>query len=212
MAKGYRNGGWDFDDLFDPDATGDGPTVANLRTNGVALRYAALRYGTKRADVGYRQNGVDVSNLWAAKGTAVYSLPFNGRGYSAAVSALSGQTGTVGSSVSLSINSNGTWVIGGGPNFNGSPTSGTWLPAGLSAADHEVRFIISGNTGGAVNGAPNFASCSVSRGCGVRAQVRADSIEYVENSIDVQCQLRRISTGAITTTSCSLFASALGQV
>ena len=45
MAKGIRSAGWDFDDLFDPDVIGDGPSVANLRSGGAPLRYAALKYG-----------------------------------------------------------------------------------------------------------------------------------------------------------------------
>lgn len=72
MSSGYASGGTDFDDLFDPDVMGDGPTAAGYSANGALLKYAALSYGTKRADVGYSVAGVDVSNLWAAKGTAVY--------------------------------------------------------------------------------------------------------------------------------------------
>lgn len=74
MAKGFTSGGVDFDDLFDPDVIGDGPAAPFLTSGGVSLKYAALAYGTKRADVGFRNSsGVDVSNLWAAKGTAVYA-------------------------------------------------------------------------------------------------------------------------------------------
>lgn len=76
MAKGFTSDGVDFDDLFDPDVMGDGPAAVWLENNDVPLRYAALAYGTKRADVGYDDNGVDVSNLWAAKGTAVH-ITFN---------------------------------------------------------------------------------------------------------------------------------------
>jgi len=73
MAKGFLSDGVDFDDLFDPDVVGDGPSATWLTSDGVALRYARLQYGQKRADVGFYDNGVDVSNLWAAKGTAVYA-------------------------------------------------------------------------------------------------------------------------------------------
>lgn len=72
MAGLFRQGGVNFDDLFDPDIVGDGPSAPNLRAGGTPLKYAALSYGTKRANVGYRVGGSDVSNLWAAKGTAVY--------------------------------------------------------------------------------------------------------------------------------------------
>lgn len=74
MTSGYRSGGVDFDDLFDPYVTGTKPAPTGRRVDGVDLseRYAPIMYGSKRADVGYRVDGVDVSNLWAAKGTASY--------------------------------------------------------------------------------------------------------------------------------------------
>ncbi|QWP76081.1 hypothetical protein J5226_21185 [Lysobacter sp. K5869] len=73
MASGHRSGGVDFDDLFEPDVIGDGPTAGFLRrADGTPLRYAHAQYGTIRADVGRRTGGVDVARLWAAKGTASY--------------------------------------------------------------------------------------------------------------------------------------------
>jgi hypothetical protein len=213
MPTGYLDAaGVDFDDRFDPDVIGDGPQAPFLlKLDGTPMRYAALAYGVKGPDVGYQNAaGVDVSNMWAAKGTAVYSLPFNGQGYSASAQALSGQSGTIGSSVTLAINNNGTWTIGGGPNFSGSPVSGVWLPAGASVADFEVQFVVSG-TGGS-NGAPGYASCSTTRVCGVSAQVEGSSTDFVANGVGVTCRIRRISTGSATTTVCNFSASALGQV
>lgn len=93
MASGRRSRGVAFEDLFDPDIVGDGPTAAGYRSGGVLLRFAAIKYGTKRADVGYRVNDVDVSNLWAAKGTASYTLPFNGNTYTAAYNIPNGGSG-----------------------------------------------------------------------------------------------------------------------
>lgn len=74
MPSGYRSGGVDFDDLFDPYVEGQKSVATGRRVAGVDLnqRYAPISYGTKRADVGYRVGGIDVSNLWAAKGTAQY--------------------------------------------------------------------------------------------------------------------------------------------
>ena len=66
----YRSGGADFDDLFMPDVSGNGPSVPSSALRGCAARYAANYRGAKRANVGYRYNGVDVSNFWAAKGSA----------------------------------------------------------------------------------------------------------------------------------------------
>lgn len=215
MPVGYRNStGVDFDSLFDPYIQGAKPANCGFRdSSGTDLveRYAPISFGTKGPDVGFRTPaGLDVSNLWASIGTAVYTLPFNGKNYDASAQALSGQSGTIGSSVSLSINSNGTWSIGGGPNFSGSPVSGTWLPAGASVAEYEVQFVVSG-TGGS-NDAPNYVSCSATRACSVSAQVEASSTNFVANGASITCRLRRIATGAVTTTACNFSASALGQV
>lgn len=215
MPAGYRNAaGVDFDSLFDPYVQGTKPANCGLRDiAGVDLveRYAPISFGSKGPDVGFRlADGTDVSNLWAAFGTATYTLPFNGQSYDASAQALSGQTGPIGSSVSLAINNNGTWTISGGPNFSGTPVSGTWLPAGASVSDYEVQFVVSG-TGGS-NDAPSYVSCSATRACSVSAQVEASSTDFVVNGASITCRLRRIATGAVTTTVCNFSASALGQV
>lgn len=94
MATNYRNSaGTDFDDVFDPYVQGTVPPNTAYRTSdGVDLagRYAPLSYGSKAPDVNYRtSDGTDVTNLWAAKGTAIYTLGFHGHSYSA-----SGTSGT----------------------------------------------------------------------------------------------------------------------
>ena len=74
MPSGYKSGGTDFDDLFDPYVEGAKPGLTGYVAAGQDLRdrYAPISYGSKRADVGDKSGGQDVSNLWAAKGTAVY--------------------------------------------------------------------------------------------------------------------------------------------
>lgn len=139
MAAGYKSANVDFDDLFDPDIVGDGPTATDIKSGGVLLRYAALSYGTKRADVGYAINGVDVSNRWAAKGTAQYALGFNDAVY---VSTRTRAT----ASLTLNMKADGTWSIVRQQGF-GSETllaSGAWLIAGGTAADYTVKFDMKG--------------------------------------------------------------------
>lgn len=142
MAKGFTSGGVDFDDLFDPDVVGDGPSASFLTSGGVALKYAALAYGTKRADVGFRNSsGVDVSNLWAAKGTAIYKLGFDGKSYSAA--GISGPDGESFGKVKISLFTDGTWTVQRSTRQSPSWSvvdSGVWLPAGGTAADYSVKF------------------------------------------------------------------------
>ncbi|MGN6312839.1 MAG: hypothetical protein ACTHMO_03655 [Rhodanobacteraceae bacterium] len=85
MASNYFNSaGTDFDDLFDPDVIGDGPTAATFKKpDGTLLKYAAAKYGTVGANTGFMlSSGADAATLWAKKGTASYALPINGNTYS----------------------------------------------------------------------------------------------------------------------------------
>lgn len=78
MTVNYRNSaGVDFDDLFEPEQSGNGAQDGAFRkSNGAPLRYAALSYGSKIANVNYRSsNGSDVTNLWAGKGSVSYINP-----------------------------------------------------------------------------------------------------------------------------------------
>lgn len=204
MAKGFRSVTVDFDDLFDPDIMGNGPSVPNLRSGG-ALRYAAIAYGAKRPDVGYRQGNVDVSNLWAAKGTATYTLPINGQAFSAHNQSRTNSSGSAVATVTFIIDSNGTYRIlrnttGGGNNDASDPISGTWLPAGASVGEYDVQFEAA-NLGAASisNGAPSYSSCTASRSVAASVSVPAASLENVSAEVTLIIRLRR-SNGAISTT------------
>ena len=63
-----------LEELFDPDLVGDGPIAWGLQDDAaVPLRFAHIKYGSKGPDVGYfTPDDIDVSNLWAAKNSAVY--------------------------------------------------------------------------------------------------------------------------------------------
>ncbi|WP_157836428.1 hypothetical protein [Xanthomonas sp. SHU 308] len=208
MTAGYRSGGVDFDDLFDPYVQGDFARDCGMRSGGIDLsrRYAPIAFGGKRADVGYRSGGVDVSNLWAAKGTARYSLGFDGRSYQRGITALSGQTGTITASISLSLGSDGRWVVDG--TGTGSTESGSWLPPGSNAGDFEVQFGFVLSEGvvpsDVSNGADAFASLGTSRGIRFTNSTNAATGPRRESKLSVTCRLRRISTGAITTSTCAL--------
>lgn len=131
--SGFRNSAaTDTDNLFDADTVGDGPTPS-----GYPLRYAAIKYGSKGPDIGYRDaNGTDLSNYWAAKGTAVYALNVNGRSFSSN----NGQRGT--GSVNFNIYANGTFDVQDWRSTTNITVlaSGTWLPAGDSAANWTIQF------------------------------------------------------------------------
>lgn len=217
MPSGYRSGGVDFDELFDPDVMGNGPTAPGYRANGQALRYAHIQYGSKGPDVGRREGGVDISNKWARKGSAVYALGFNGKGYSATSSAPTDGTQNPTARLSLTINSNGTWQISrtvlGSIGGNGGVTleTGSWLPSGHSAGDYQVQFSGSASGGGSVNnGAATPQSCATSRTFSLEASVAAASADLIDTSISLQCTMTRVSAGTTTNSTCSFNCRALG--
>jgi len=206
MTSGFRFQGVDFDNLFDPDLMGDGPAAAGLRQQGGAqLRYAHIRYGQKRADVGFRVGGQDVSNLWAAKGTATYTLPINGQAFAAHNQSRTNSTGSAVATVTFVIESNGTYRVlqtttGGGNNTGADPITGTWLPAGATVAEYDVQFEAA-NVGAASisNGAASYAPCSASRSISASVSVPAASLDNVSAEVTLVIRLRR-SNGAVSTT------------
>lgn len=137
MATGQRFQNIPFEDLFDPDIVGDGPVAQGYRdSNGQPLRFAHIKYGQRRADVGRRIAGVgDLANLWAAKGTAQYEevrVPeFGIFGASYQGAAPNGHAGvtfwpdakgvvTYTNSPNARTFNNGQWLIKGSPqNFEG---------------------------------------------------------------------------------------------
>jgi hypothetical protein len=129
MASGYRNAaGVDIDDIYDPDIVGDGPVATGFRkSDGSLLRYAAIQYGSKAPDIGYRlANGADLSTLWAKKGSAQYVLADPGYWTLQSNTALAG--GSVYSVVgSLSMAPDGTWqVLNYTQSDPGHPQTGHW--------------------------------------------------------------------------------------
>lgn len=193
MAKGIRSGTVDFDDLFDPDVIGDGPSVPNLRSGGAPLRYAALKYGQKRADVGYRQDSVDVANFWAARGTAVYKLSFDGLRVSASNGAKTNSGGNTTATARLTLHPTGAWearriAIGGGNNSDVQAASGTWIDTGASAGEYQILFEqVSGSPVSGLGLYDFTASRSASLSCSVRSQ----SADYASLGATVKATLRR---------------------
>lgn len=141
----------EFVDLFDTDVVGDGPSADGYRKADVAYRFAALAYGIKRADIGYAVNGVDASNLWAAKGTAVYvsssAIPESLIDYQV------NSSGPVTATASFNYLRNGTTNY-----FPAVSSSGTWkTPPGATVGDDcDIRFTqMSGNAAGTLTATLN---------------------------------------------------------
>ncbi|MBD9478521.1 hypothetical protein [Pseudoxanthomonas sp. PXM02] len=210
MAKNIRSGGVDFDDLFDPDVMGDGPSATFLKSGGVPLKYAALSYGTKRADVGYRDSAdVDVSNLWAAKGTALYSLPINGQRYRVSNIVPPGQQGSA--ACRFRLTDTGEYrVIRTRTHGAALPDIvGTFVPAGSVAADFRVRYTLT-HTGGSVvgqaaNTAPVFSAIGATTDVTVSVGPSGPS-SGTRNSFDtILIEIQRIATGALVSSTTIYF-------
>jgi len=201
MPSGFRNSaGTDFDDVFDLFVQGDKGSATGYRSgdgNDLNQRYAPLLFGTKAPDVGYRDAaGSDLSNRWAKKDTAQYALAFNGKSYQSNRQALTNENTNITAGVSVSILANGTWSIAA---MTGSPTSGTWLPAGRSVSEYTVQIATSGNSRATVsNNAPGYVAASSSAGATISATVRGQSLDVIDETISVTVYLRHTS-GLVTT-------------
>jgi len=207
MPSGYRSVGIEFDDRFDFYVEGPKSIDTGLRVGGVDLsqRYAHISFGSKGPDTGFRVNDVDVATLWAAKGTARYTLPFHGKAFAATNQALTGQTGDIAVTVGLNIYGSGTYSItetaSGSNGYSRVGESGIWLPPGDSAAAYELMFSSGATSQGTVNNsAPAFAPIGTGKGITLRATINAASAEYREDSVGLNCHLRR-NDGRVTVSS-----------
>lgn len=139
-----------WDDLFDFDIIGDGPQAVGYASNSVPMKYAAIVYGTKRADIGYAINGVDVSNLWAAKGTAAYVN--SDAGFPAYIANEEyAPTGPLTATLTINLHPDGTTTT----TLGDTAPDGQWAMvtgAGVGAG-YEVSFeVIATNGNGSVSG------------------------------------------------------------
>ena len=88
-----------FDQVFAPYVMGTSPPATGLLDDSgvdTATRYAPIIYGTMAPATGMltqAAGNADVNTLWAAYGTAVYTLPINGVTYSAICSIPAGGNG-----------------------------------------------------------------------------------------------------------------------
>lgn len=211
MPSPYKAGGVNFDDLFDPDVVGDGSTAPPFKSGGMPIKYAAIQHGAKRANVGFRIDGVDVSNLWAAKGSATHSLPFDGQSFNMPDTAPSG---SLMARVTLAIKSDGSYSITGESQQSGATAfaTGTWLPNGWNASQCAVQFIESHNANAAVtNGASSYSSTSSTRSIASQSgPAAATSGLDIYGATDVEVRIRNNATGGVMVTNCWLLTRLAG--
>lgn len=75
MATNFKNNGTDIDTLFEPIGSSTKRADIGYKVNGVDISngyYDISHGGTKGPDCGYKVNGVDISNYFAAAGTVSY--------------------------------------------------------------------------------------------------------------------------------------------
>lgn len=191
MPSGYKSGGVDFDDLFDPYVTGTPPAATGYRVAGVDLagRYAPLVYGTQRADVGYRiAGGADVATLWAAKGTAHYVDTNAGLPAEVAVY-VAGSSGPLTATASFSLFRNGTttWSPSG---------ASAWYPSGAAGVgdSYEVMFEVLSGFGGTLSGSALSTWLALSSTRGLTLTATRSSAGTTTAGRQIRTRIRRIGT------------------
>lgn len=166
MTSPISKGGLPLSSIFQPYSSGAKAAATGLFENGNDLCniYAPYVSGTKAAATGIKRNNNDLSNIFAPKVT-VSPLGMNGQTYVA-----NGGRGS--KTVSLTMNTNGTWTIVA--STSGSPLTGSWLIAGGTAADYTVQFVMSGFSNGPdeaggtnsfANGASSASALTTARAC-----------------------------------------------
>lgn len=198
--------GFDLDDVFDLYIQGTKPGPTGYRTGDgtdINQRYAPLAYGSQAADTGFRiSNGSDVKTLFAKKGTASYALGFNGGNYS--VSSVRSAR------VELEINANGNWYIYAySQSVQSTLATGTWLPSGAAAGQYQVQFeVTNASNGSAQNEASSYADASTTRSVSYGGVMVNNGPSTAAATLI--CRLKRISTGAVQTSSCHITAESTG--
>lgn len=213
MSTAIKSAGVPLSSIFDPYQ----PGTTKARASGIddagndlSNLYASIAYGSAAAATGIKSQGADLNTLYAKIGTASYGLPFNGQKFIGRSSGLDGPN--MDASVILSINSNGTYTItcAGNSADTGPNASGTWLPSGQSVSDYQVQFIFNQTfqytTGPATitNGAATYQACTTTRTLSFDAQVGQNTAADKGSKGSITLNLKRISTGVVTATACTV--------
>jgi hypothetical protein len=155
MPSPIAQHGITLDNTFDPWVAGtDKAAATGIFEAGVDIcnKYAPLKYGTAATATGItcRTPAVDLSAIFAKKGTAKYSIPpptYNGITIT--------ETGVGAITSSITLDSNGQWSSSDGQ-------LGTWYGSTLAGvgAGYEMRATVSGGSAGVTNPAANFIGMS----------------------------------------------------
>lgn len=185
-----------FSDLFDEDVIGDGPIAAGYTVAGVPQRFAHIMYGSKREDIGYAENGVDLSNKWAGKGTAVYVVAPSITNIEVLATGINSASG----SATITVRRNGEFDATRSSSSGGTQSyDSTWyrVPSATIGDGYEVIISVafSGPPATVSNGAPNYVPLNQDRACTVQLVVNAQVVVMTTATINVK--IRKISTGVV---------------
>lgn len=155
MATPYKSNGTDFDDIFEPIGSETKAANVGYAISGVDIsnRYYPLSAGGSSPSItGYRRNGTDLNQIFAAKGSVSY-----GPGFEPAYTA--SEQGTVvyevDVSLTLALINDLSWIIT--ESYTNKPSknhTGTW--ANGVASHYEVRVIVNTVTKDGLTGASNW--------------------------------------------------------
>lgn len=142
MAYKYNVKGVGLDQIFDPYVSGTKAAITGytVKIAGVDtdLRdiFAPLYLGTTAAPTNYKVKGADLNTFFAAKGTASYTLPFNGVTYTSSVNVISG---TGAAQIGFRILSGTTYEIYGTNSLGGSTSYITGpIPTGAATVQYTL--------------------------------------------------------------------------
>lgn len=227
MTTGIQSKGVDLDSIFDPYIVGTSPGLTGIQSAGTDIhtRYAPLVYGTQAAatgilcKVGGAGSFVDLNTLFAAKGTAKYTLPINGQTYGASEN--TGPSGGASATLTVTLHADGTYdvIAFQSKHVPSSVTraSGTWNTFGLPSSSFQVLYTMTttsteGNAGSG-NGATSYTTLNTD----VAANVHASASSPTAGANDITCtlriQIRNTSSGQVVSDStCTISAGADGSV
>lgn len=214
MTTNIRCKGVDLDNIFDPYVEGTSPGLTGLKVAGVDIntRYAPLIYGTAApvTNINSKVRGtssfVDLNTLFAAKGTAQYTLPIDGQTFVASGVAAAGHPATA--HVNFNISTAGWSVVAGGTGAPDATKASGAVPSG--AVDIQITESWLDATGDTNIGIVNN-TCSVyttipgsgTVGCGV-SESHSDTTGQTTHQLVIK--MRNAAGTIISTTTCTFIA------
>jgi hypothetical protein len=225
VTSGIASKNVDLDSIFDPWLSGTSKARATGIAKGAApgtdlnALYAPLIYGSSAAATGIQSQGADLNTLFAAKGTAKYSLPINGQTYGASEN--TGASGGASATLTVTLHADGTYDVIAFQSkhvpTNTTRASGTWNTFGAPSSGFQVLYTLTTVSEEGNAGSGNGASTYTTLNTDVAASVNATATSPSSGANDITCtlriQIRNTSSGQVVSdSSLTITAGADGSV